>query len=371
MDEPTSSLDRHDSARLLELVGELRSAGAGVLYVSHRLEEIVRVADRAVVLRDGAVAGELPRDAIDERALVELMAGDGAADATLVSPDDRRDGTAAFASPRPPVLEARELRLASRSKAVSFTLGAGEILGVFGLVGAGRTELVESLFGLRRLAGGTVSIGGGGVDRDRQFAPRGPRDAIAAGLALVPEDRKAQGLIAEMSVSDNLALASLARRPLLARRDRAAERRAAAALCTALDIRPPSPELEVGRLSGGNQQKVALGKWLALDTGMVLTTPSASYAPGAEDGALPRILLLDEPTRGVDVAARAEIHRRLRELAGRGVAILLSSAETEEILLLADRVLVLRGGAVAGVLEGAERTEAALLRLAAGAAASP
>ncbi|HEX2464941.1 MAG TPA: ATP-binding cassette domain-containing protein, partial [Thermoanaerobaculia bacterium] len=164
--------------------------------------------------------------------------------------------------------------------------------------------------------------------------------------ALVPEDRKSQGLVAELSVGDNLNLAALARRPPLAWRDRAAELWQAATICASLDVRPPRPEVEARRLSGGNQQKVVLGKLLALE---------------------PRVLLLDEPTRGVDVGARAEIHRRLRLLASGGVAILLSSAESEEILALADRVLVLRRGDVAGTLEGADLTEQNLLRLAAGA----
>jgi ribose transport system ATP-binding protein len=339
MDEPSSSLDRRDTARLLDLIDELRRRGIGVLYVSHRLEEVVRVADRAVVLRDGAVAGELHRGAIDAGALVRLMIG-----------GDESGSPAPRTGPRDaagrPVLRARELRRSPDSPAVSFDLRAGEILGLFGLVGAGRTELLETLFGLRP-GGGSLAIAvGAAVEGERPFAPRSAGEAIAAGLALVPEDRKSQGLVAELSVGDNLNLAALARRPLLAWRHRAVERRHAAALCASLDVRPPRPELEVRQLSGGNQQKVVLGKWLAVE---------------------PRVLLLDEPTRGVDVGARAEIHRRLLLLASRGVAILVSSAETEEVLALADRVLVLRRGAIAGTLEGAERTEQNLLSLAAGA----
>ena len=165
---------------------------------------------------------------------------------------------------RRPVLRARELRVSGDAPALSFDLHAGEILGCFGLVGAGRTELLETLFGLRRAAGGSLAIAAGSAaESERPFAPRSAGDAIAAGLALVPEDRKRQGLVAEMSVGDNLTLAALARRPLLAWRDRGAERRHAAALCESLDVRPPRPEIQVRRLSGGNQQKVVLGKWLA------------------------------------------------------------------------------------------------------------
>jgi ribose transport system ATP-binding protein len=370
MDEPSSSLDRRDTARLLDLIEDLRDSGIGVLYVSHRLEEVVRVADRAVVLRDGAVAGELRRGEIEADALVRLMIGGNGA-------GGRGDGDAVPRSPpishasgagRSFALGARELRLSRDSPAVSFDLRAGEILGLFGLVGAGRTELIETLFGLRRVAGGALAIAddSAAASGERPFAPRSAGEAIAAGLALVPEDRKSQGLVAEMSVGDNLTLAVLARRPLLAWRDRGAERRQAAALCESLDVRPPRPEIQALRLSGGNQQKVVLGKWLAATFGSVSTRAEVADDVGAAAGA-PRILLLDEPTRGVDVGARAEIHRRLRQLASSGAAILLSSAESEEILALADRVLVLRGGAIAGMLEGAERTEHNLLRLAAGA----
>jgi ribose transport system ATP-binding protein len=231
---------------------------------------------------------------------------------------------------------------------LSFDLEPGEILGLFGLVGAGRTELIETLFGLRRASSGSIALGDD-VERSldpRRFAPRHPMGAIAAGLALVPEDRKVQGLVAEMSISENLSLAANALRSPLAWRRRAKERRLAEETCARLDIRPPRPEIEARRLSGGNQQKVVLGKWLALS---------------------PRVLLLDEPTRGVDVSARAEIHRLFRELADTGVAIVLSSAETEEILALASRVVVLRRGEIAGVLAGSELSDAALLRLAAGA----
>jgi ribose transport system ATP-binding protein len=342
MDEPSSSLDRRDTERLLDVIEELRRRGIGVLYVSHRLEEVVRVADRAVVLRDGAVAGELQRGEIDSDALVRLMSGGGEPGVSSAAPYDRD-----AADRRRPVLRAREIRVARDSPMVSFDLRAGEILGLFGLVGAGRTELLETLFGLRRAAGGSLAIAAESAgEGERPFTPRSAGDAIAAGLALVPEDRKSQGLVAELSVGDNLNLAALARRPPLAWRDRAAELWQAATLCASLDVRPPRPEVEARRLSGGNQQKVVLGKMLALE---------------------PRVLLLDEPTRGVDVGARAEIHRRLRLLASSGVAILLSSAESEEILALADRVLVLRRGDVAGTLEGADLTEQNLLRLAAGA----
>ena len=398
MDEPTSALGRDESARLLALVEDLCRHGVGVLYVSHRLAEVVRIADRAVVLRDGRVEGELEGGEIHPGALVGMMVGRGrrgrnggaqsrdpagarrATEAAISSPAGPARGASARAAepvtvrprltPAPrhsseraddaPLLTVRELRLAPGSPALSFDLHGGEILGLYGLVGAGRTELLETLFGLRRAAAGSIEVAGGavlrrGLGRHRGLAGGSARpagrsvaEAMAAGLALVPEDRKTQGLVAEMSVAENLALPDLARRPLLAPRRRGAERRRALALCRELDVRPAAPDAPVRRLSGGNQQKVALGKWLS---------------------PVPRILLLDEPTRGVDVAARAEIHRGLRALADRGVAILLSSAESEEVLGLADRVLVLVRGEIAGILAGDQRREETLLRLAVGGAA--
>jgi ribose transport system ATP-binding protein len=385
MDEPTSSLGHDDAARLLDRVEDLRRRGVGVLYVSHRLDEVVRVADRAVVLRDGRVAGELRRGGIDAARLVKLMvgrelrprgggaaasSGDAVAAGDLAGPgagavghsDEASRPSGAAAGPgaiaaaakreRPPaagtaVLTARRLRVARGGPELDFELHAGEILGLFGLVGAGRTELLETLFGLRRPAGGDLDVTG---SERAAAAPVSAAAAIGAGIALVPEDRKTLGLVAEMTVEENLALAHQARRPLHARRRRADERRRAVALVEALDIRPAAPGTEVRRLSGGNQQKVVLGKWLALE---------------------PRILLLDEPTRGVDVGARDEIHARLQALAASGVAIVLSSAESDEVLALADRVLVLRRGEIAGRLSGAELTEEALLRLAAGGAPAP
>ncbi|HVR29999.1 MAG TPA: sugar ABC transporter ATP-binding protein [Thermoanaerobaculia bacterium] len=345
MDEPTSSLGREESERLLALVDDLRRGGVAVLYVSHRLEEVVRVADRAVVLRDGRVEGELERGEIDGGALVRLMIGRDLGGGGRAGGDSAAGRTAHETRIPPhdgaPLLAVRDLRVAPESPAVSFELYPGEILGLFGLVGAGRSELLETLFGLRRAAAGTIEVAGAGAGWSVSAA-------VAAGLALVPEDRRAQALVAEMTVAENLALGDLGRRHLLARRNRREERRRAVALCRELDVRPAAPETVVGRLSGGNQQKVALGKWLALG---------------------PRVLLLDEPTRGVDVGARAEIHRRLGALADGGVGIVLSSAETAEVLGLADRVLVLVRGASAGILAGVERREETLLRLAAGGAA--
>jgi ribose transport system ATP-binding protein len=240
-----------------------------------------------------------------------------------------------------------ELRLAPASASLSFDARGGEILGLFGLVGAGRTELVETLFGLRRPASGIIELGPGAsaTEERRPFAPCHPADAIAAGLVLVPEDRKTQGLIAEMSVAENLSLASNATRSPLAWRRRAEERRRAEGLCAMLDIRPPRPAIEVSRLSGGNQQKVVLGKWLAL---------------------APRVLLLDEPTRGVDVGARSEIYALIDQLAGEGVAILMISSDMEEVLGMSDRVLVLHEGRLAGGLSRADLSEEAVMHLATG-----
>jgi ribose transport system ATP-binding protein len=331
MDEPTSSLSSHEAARLFEVVKDLRSKGVCIVYISHRLGEVKELADRVVVLRDGRNAGGLAREEITHDAMVRLMVG--------------RDLSQFYAhKPHPPgdvVLEVEGLRTATwPDEPLDFHLRSGEIVGVAGLVGAGRTEMLRALFGIDRRAGGTIRVGGEPLRLET------PHDAIRAGIALVPEDRKQQGLVLEMAVRENIGLAGLLRnsRPggLL---NFATERRDTAEMIRKLKIKTPHAEQIVQYLSGGNQQKVVLGKWLALS---------------------PRVLLLDEPTRGIDIGAKQDIYSLMEELAARGVAILFVSSEMEEILGMSDRTLVLHEGRLAGELRRSQLSEEAVMHLATG-----
>lgn len=324
MDEPTSSLGHGETERLFAVVRQLAARGVGVIYISHRLGEVQELAQRVVALRDGRNAGELTAAEASHARMAALMVG------RELAPVARTP-----AAPGPVVLELRALRTRAFPRhAVDLQVRAGEIVGIAGLLGSGRSELLRAIFGADPRAGGTVAVLG------RAVGPT-PRAAIAAGLALVPEDRKEQGLLLSMSVRDNLSLPSLRPRgPFL---HPAFERGLAAGAIAELRIVTPDADCAVGTLSGGNQQKVVLGKWLA--TG-------------------PRALLLDEPTRGIDVGSRAEIHARLRQLARSGLAVLFASSELEEVLALADRILVLRAGAPAGELAAAEATEERVMLLA-------
>jgi ribose transport system ATP-binding protein len=338
MDEPTSSLTLTETERLLKLVRELGDQKISVIYVSHRLAEIEDCADRVVVLRDGTNAGQLRRDEIAHDRIVSLMVG-----------REIKSSYVQSATPRAPgYFKVRDLR-SSRypGKSVSFDAASGEILGFAGLVGAGRSEVAKALVGLDRLASGEVSLGGA------QIPVCDPREMIERGIYLVPEDRRGEGLVAGMCVRENITLPSLKRFApwQLIRRDR--ERRTAEEQITALNIKTPGTETLVMNLSGGNQQKVVLGKWLAMS---------------------PKVLILDEPTRGIDVGAKAEIYRLMRGLAERGTVILMISSDMEEILRVSDRVAVMHEGEIRGVLERADCTEENIMQLAVGrkiAAAKP
>jgi ribose transport system ATP-binding protein len=333
MDEPTSSLTQRETDRLFGVIADLKRQGVAVVYISHRLAEVERIADRVVALRDGRLSGELSRAEIGHRRMVELMVG--------------RDlkqffhRTHAAAGPDRPVrLEVRGLRYAGGpATPVSFQLRAGEIVGLAGLVGAGRTELSEALFGLRPVTGGQVLLDG------RPVSLRSPPEAIAAGLLLAPEDRRLHGLVLELSVQHNLGLANLDRISRLALVVPGREAALARKQVERLRVRTPRLGQPVGLLSGGNQQKVVLGKWLARQ---------------------PRVLILDEPTRGVDVGAKSEIYALMDELAGAGIAILMISSDLEEILGMSDRVLVLHEGRLAGELPRASLSEEAVMHLATG-----
>jgi ribose transport system ATP-binding protein len=331
MDEPTSSLTSQETERLFAVVLELRAQGVGVIYISHRLGEVKLIADRVVALRDGKNAGELLRSEIDHDRMVALMVG-------RQLRGERRQAHA----PGRTLLTVAGLRTRAWPEAeVGLSLCAGEVVGIAGLLGAGRSELLRALFGADPVLGGTIAVDGA------PLRSHGPAQAAAAGLVLVPEDRKLQGLVLGMNVRENLSLPTLRRRGILI--DGGYERQLARDSIAELGIATPGMEQVVQALSGGNQQKVVLGKWLA---------------------ATPKVLLLDEPTRGIDVGARAEIYDRLHALAAAGLAVLFVSSELEEVLSLADRVLVMHEGRIAGCLPRALMTEAAIIALATGKGAA-
>ena len=328
MDEPTASLTDREVERLIGVIDRLRAEGVGIVYISHRLDEIDRVADRITVLRDGESVGTFDRAGLNRAGLIRLMVG--------------RELSAVF--PKRAVAPgdvALELRGVTHAAAgifdVSLTVRRGEIVGLAGLVGSGRTELAEVVFGLRPADRGEILVAG----HSRRIAS--PLDAIATGIGYVPEDRRQHGVLLEMSVAENASLASLSRMPAYSLIDRAGERRAAASYAEQLRIKTNSVEAEVGSLSGGNQQKVALARWLAIK---------------------PAVLILDEPTQGVDVGSKAEIHALMGQLAEQGLAVLMISSEMPEILGMSDRIAVMRAGRIAGLLMRAEATQDRVLSLA-------
>jgi ribose transport system ATP-binding protein len=330
LDEPTSALTLAETDRLLATVGELRSQGVSVIYISHRLAEIQRCADRVVALRDGRNAGELARSEIDHERMVRLMVGRDLQDLYV-------EGSGARTAPR---LQVRGLRTAARPRhAISFEIRGGEILGFAGLAGAGRSETAQAIFGVDAMLEGEILLDG------EPIFVRSPRDAIDAGIFLVPEDRRRTGVITEMMVRENITLPALRRYSTLSLVDADRETTVARQQVQALGIRTPTVETKVASLSGGNQQKVVLSKWLAL---------------------APKVLILDEPTRGIDIGAKAEIYRLMRELADRGVAILMISSDMEEVLGISDRLAVMHEGAIAGILPREEFSEETVMNLCVG-----
>ena len=302
----------------------------GVIYITHRLGEVPAVADRAVVLRDGANAGTLARDELTHDRMIGLMVGRAI--------DVEHDGGAATKSGSDFRVEGLRTRRYPQH-AVSFAVGRGEILGMAGLVGAGRSEIARALFGIEPPIAGTVSLDGQPLRIGR------PEDAIRHGIFLVPEDRRLSGLVVEFSIRENVSLPALGRYSRHGLISETQERQAVAAVCDRLQVRAPSIEVRAATLSGGNQQKVVLAKWLALG---------------------PKVLMVDEPTRGIDVGAKAEIYRLLRGLAREGVSILMISSDMEEILHVSDRVAVMHEGRVTGILDRAQCTEQRIMALAVG-----
>ena len=334
MDEPTSSLSARETETLFRVVKDLKRRGVSVVWISHRLGEVKELADRVVVLRDGQNAGEIPdRAGIEHERMIRMMVGR----------DIDRLARRPSHPPGEVMLAVRNLHTpAHPTHPISLEVRAGEIVGIAGLVGAGRSELLTTLFGVTPAVAGSVAVGG------RAATPRSPLEAIAAGLALVPEFRKQQGLVLEMAVRENMSLVALWPESRAGLIDFARERRLAAEMIPALAIKTPGDRQAVQFLSGGNQQKVVLAKWLAMK---------------------PKVLLLDEPTRGIDVGAKAEIYDLVHRLAGQGLAVLFVSSEMEEILALADRALVMHEGRLAGGLGREELSEENVMRLAAGGVA--
>ena len=325
-DEPTSSLSQHEAAQLYLLMTRLRERGLTCLFVSHRLEEIFHLCDTVTVLRDGRHVRTQPRAGLDRAALIEMMIG------------RRLEERAQGESPVPGKERLRVEGLSSpgRFSAVTFSLHAGEIVGCAGLVGAGRSEVAQAIFGLDAAATGRVAVDG------KDVTIRSAGAAIALGIGLVPEDRKHQALVLMLSVLGNATLSIFARLSRLGFVGRLRERDAVSTYLTRLRVRVPSLDTPVAALSGGNQQKVVLTRWLA---------------------ARCHVLIVDEPTRGVDVGAKAEIHTLLRELTAQGTAILLVSSEMPEILALSDRVLVFRQGRIVGEVPRATATQDGLMEM--------
>lgn len=334
MDEPTSSLSQHEAEQLFKVIEQLRDQGVAIIYISHRLREVKQLADRVTVLRDGEIAGRLTREEVDHDRMVQLMVG-----RDLSQFYARRDHEISE-----PMLSVNNLRTqAYPQHAIDFEVRAGEMVGLAGLVGSGRTEVLCSLFGVTPTTGGEISVDGKRCDIDN------PRDAIAAGLALVPEDRKQQGLILEMSIRHNIGLTGLMRhKRKCGFMNFAHERDDSAEMSQQMRIKSTDDRQLTKHLSGGNQQKVVLGKWLAMQ---------------------PCVLLLDEPTRGVDIGAKQEIYRLMEELAEQGVAILFVSSEMEEVLSMSDRVLVMHEGRLTGELDSDHMSEEAIMQLATDSAA--
>jgi ribose transport system ATP-binding protein len=329
LDEPSAVLSREELRRLFALVKRLTTEGTLVFYVSHRLEEVFEIADRITVLKDGEVVGTVRPRETEEQELIRMMVGRrleeiyprrgrGRDEEVLGVDALGRDG--AFAD-------------------VSFSLARGEIVGVFGLVGSGRTEMARCIFAAEPATSGTMRLEG------QLYRPRSPADAVARGIAYLTEDRARDGLVLTDTIRDNVSLASLRRLGRWGLLDRQALEQLVEARVREVDVRPPQPSRVVDRLSGGNQQKVMLAKWLLTEA---------------------KVLILDEPTRGVDVATKVDIYRRIAALAERGVGILLISSELPEILGMSQRIMVMRRGRLVGEFDRARATEEALLAPAAG-----
>jgi ABC-type sugar transport system ATPase subunit len=356
-DEPTSSLSVAEADRLLQIARDLAARGLTIVYVSHRMAEIFAVCDRVTVLRDGKYVATSDVKGLSEADLVEQMIGrrlttpagrirgsssspvnadDPAAAALKAEGGDHRHGT--FASPGGVILDVKGVSSPGKLRDVSLSVRAGEVVGLGGLVGAGRSELLDAIFGLDPRSDGTVSIDGIVTNRT------GPRDSIARGMGYVPEDRRLQGLFFQLSVGENIVMPFMQRlAALLGIRNVAAERSLVADKFTEFRVKAAGQGSLPGELSGGNQQKLLIARWMGRDT---------------------KVLLLDEPTRGIDVGTKAEVYKLIHAAADRGMAVLLVSSEMPELLALSDRILVMCGGRITGELAGDQMTQTNILKLA-------
>ncbi|HKU96128.1 MAG TPA: sugar ABC transporter ATP-binding protein [Vineibacter sp.] len=330
LDEPTSSLPLRETEKLLEVINGLKADGIATIFISHRLHEIERACDRVIVLRDGQLAGQLERAEVTYQKLVRLMIG--------------RDLKVVYTAPGTPrgevVLSARALRTAAYPHhPVDLDLHRGEILGLAGLVGSGRSELARAIFGIDPIYGGSLTLDGD------PLAITSTRSATGRGIFLVPENRKEAGILLDMSIAQNITLPNLEAYARAGIVSPAAEARRAERSRVDLDIRTPGVAVRTGALSGGNQQKVALAKWLAMN---------------------PRVIILDEPTRGIDVGAKFEIYRLMRGLADAGVAVLMISSDMEEVIGVSDRIAVMHEGRISGMLDRDQFSEENVLMLAVG-----
>ncbi len=330
MDEPTSSLGKSEETTLFGLIAQLKVRGVGIIYISHRMDEVFSLADRVTVLRDGRLITSKPVAALSRQQVIALMVGRELAETAPRLPR---------AESQHVVLSARGMRRGTRVRDVSLDLYGGEVLGVAGLIGAGRTELARLLFGADRAETGEVRL------EATPLRLRSPRDAVRAGIAYVPEDRKGQGLVLALSVEANMLLSSLHRYARFGLVMRPQVQALVAQWTERLRIRTPSARQRIENLSGGNQQKVILARWLIRQ---------------------PQVLILDEPTRGIDVGAKAEIYALIREIAAQGVAVMMISSELPEVLAVSDRIVVMHNGQISGEMRAEGATEARILALALG-----
>jgi ribose transport system ATP-binding protein len=327
LDEPTSSLTLDETERLLKLIADLKAEGVAILYISHRLDEVIRVSDRVVGLRDGKNAGELAKNEISHDAMVQMMVG-----RSLVE-SDTYERSSKTGEPRLILKGVRTLRYPDSP--IDLEVRSGEILGMAGLVGAGRSELARAIFGVDKIKGGEVVI------ENKTLRLRSPQDAIRAGVYLIPEDRRGAGLTVEMSIGENISMPKLGQFALGGLLNGKKEAIFTQEWSDKLTVKAPSAATRASNLSGGNQQKVVIARWLSLS---------------------PKVLIFDEPTRGIDVGAKAEIYARMRELAASGIAIWMISSDMEEILKISDRVAILHEGKLTGLLDRAEATEQAIMQ---------
>jgi rhamnose transport system ATP-binding protein len=330
LDEPTASLSEEDTNNLFRVIRELRAAGVGMIYISHRLEELPAIADRVTVLRDGETIETRPMAEVSRQELIRLMVG---REISAVFPKEKVEiGESIF--------EIRNLSARSAGiKNINLSVKAGEIVGVAGLVGAGRTELAKTIFGLETVDAGEILVRGNSIKIGH------PSEAVEYGIAYLPEDRRKHGVILDFPISSNITLASLKILSGFGGMNFRREREIAAEYTRRLGVKTPSIHDSVSTLSGGNQQKVALSRWL-------VTKPS--------------VLILDEPTQGIDVGAKSEIHALMSELASQGVAILMISSELPEILGMSDRIAVMSGGTIVKILDREEATQDRILSIALG-----